>query len=104
MRCGGQRVKWDEPGIPTRIEPSEHSPTAKRINVPVPPPRKAVGVMGEAFLQGLREVGYVEGQNIAVEWRFAEEKSERYPDLTCARAPLVGAQYVPQITTRMPQG
>jgi putative ABC transport system substrate-binding protein len=35
----------------------------------------------EAFLQGLRELGYVEGQNISIEARFAEGKAERLPDL-----------------------
>jgi putative tryptophan/tyrosine transport system substrate-binding protein len=34
-----------------------------------------------AFTQGLRERGYVEGQNIAVEWRDAEGKLDRLPDL-----------------------
>jgi putative ABC transport system substrate-binding protein len=34
----------------------------------------------EAFRQGLRELGYVEGQNIAVESRY-EEKDERFPAL-----------------------
>jgi ABC-type uncharacterized transport system substrate-binding protein len=32
----------------------------------------------EALRQGLRELGYVEGQNISVEYRFAEGKEERY--------------------------
>ena len=32
----------------------------------------------EAFRQGLRELGYVERQNISVEYRFAEGKDERY--------------------------
>jgi putative ABC transport system substrate-binding protein len=34
-----------------------------------------------AFRQGLRELGYVEGQNIGIEWRWAHGKLERFPDL-----------------------
>jgi putative ABC transport system substrate-binding protein len=35
----------------------------------------------EAFRQGLHEVGYVEGQNIAIERRYSEGRAERLPDL-----------------------
>jgi putative tryptophan/tyrosine transport system substrate-binding protein len=35
----------------------------------------------EAFRQGLRELGYVEGQNVVLEFRDAEGKAERLPDL-----------------------
>ena len=35
----------------------------------------------EGFRQGLRDLGYVEGQSIALEYRFAEGKAERLPAL-----------------------
>src|SRR6266545_1151142 len=37
--------------------------------------------LDEAFRQGLRELGYVEGQNIAIEHRAAEWRYERLPGL-----------------------
>jgi ABC-type uncharacterized transport system substrate-binding protein len=35
----------------------------------------------EAFRQGLKELGYIEGKNIVIEYRFAEARSERLPEL-----------------------
>src|SRR6266508_3416986 len=54
-----------------------------------PPGKTArIGLLGdvppfldEAFRQGLRELGYLEGQNIAIEHRFPDWKYERLPGL-----------------------
>src|SRR5262244_3557616 len=57
-------------------------------------PRQAMPVIGylhfaspslaptpAVFLQGLREAGYVEGHNVAIEYRWAEGRYERLPAL-----------------------
>jgi putative ABC transport system substrate-binding protein len=38
-------------------------------------------VRAEGLRLALRELGYVEGQNIAIEYRYAEGKRDRYPEL-----------------------
>src|SRR5262249_31929869 len=35
-----------------------------------------------AFRQGLQEEGFVEGQNVAIDYRFAEGQIDRVPELT----------------------
>ena len=35
---------------------------------------------GEALRQGLRELGYVEGQNTVIDWRWAEGRADRFSD------------------------
>lgn len=35
----------------------------------------------DAFREGLRELGYVEGKNLAIEYRWAKQRTERFPEL-----------------------
>jgi hypothetical protein len=37
-------------------------------------------VPDSAFLQGLRDLGYIEGGNIVIEARYSSGKSDRFPD------------------------
>ncbi len=39
------------------------------------------GVLDQGFFAGLREHGYVVGENIAIDYRWTDGKSERLPDL-----------------------
>ena len=43
----------------------------------------------DSFLQGMRELGYIEGRNFIIEARFADGKAEALPGLA---AELVGGQ------------
>src|SRR5438093_10794846 len=39
------------------------------------------GVCPDGFRQGMRELGYVDGKNIVIEFRSGESKPERFPDV-----------------------
>src|SRR5262245_50452674 len=54
---------------------------AARIGYLDPSTASGMAVMVDAFRQELRKVGWVEGKNINIESRFAEQKLERLPEL-----------------------
>ena len=52
-----------------------------RIGFQTDAPTSSVTARIEAFRQGLRELGYIEGKNIIIEWRSAEGKIERRSEI-----------------------
>jgi putative ABC transport system substrate-binding protein len=52
-----------------------------RIGFLMPGSQTTYAARIDAFKTGLRELGYFEGRNITIDWRFAEGKSNRLPDL-----------------------
>ena len=52
-----------------------------RIGILQPAPRAQDGINFDALLQGLLELGYIEGQNLVIEFRSADGRDERFPDL-----------------------
>jgi len=72
----------------------------------------ALAHLRKAFLEGLRDLGYVEGRNVMIEYRYAEGKLERFPALAAelvalkveviVALPTPAAQAAKQVTNTIP--
>ena len=79
---GGTAVAWP---LAVRAQQSA-MPVVGFLSSRAPGENEAILV---AFRRGLKEVGYVEGQNVTVEYRWADNQYDRLPALA---ADLVGRQ------------
>jgi putative tryptophan/tyrosine transport system substrate-binding protein len=71
------------PGLPVGAQPTKSVPRIGYLSRDLHPAdsRAPVPRNLEAFRQGLRELGYVEGKNIIIEYRYADGRFERLPAL-----------------------
>jgi putative ABC transport system substrate-binding protein len=72
----GAGVAW-----PIAVRSQQQVEKVYRLGFLTPGSFGAVPHLDEAFQQGLRELGWVEGQNIITDYRFADGKFDRLPDL-----------------------
>jgi ABC-type uncharacterized transport system substrate-binding protein len=63
------------------VAQAQQPTTIPRVGYLVVAPLSANSDRSEAFRQGLRDLGYVEGKNIVIEWRSAEGNLDRVPAL-----------------------
>jgi putative tryptophan/tyrosine transport system substrate-binding protein len=63
------------------IADAQEPPKIYRIGLQVVSPRDLNATRIETFRQGLRELGYVEGKNVMIEYRYAEGKLDLLPSL-----------------------
>src|SRR4030095_9871904 len=65
----------------TAKAPGQQAAKVPRIGFLAVGSREGRAFLIDGFLQGLREHGYVEGQNIVIEYRFSEDRNDRLPAL-----------------------
>jgi putative ABC transport system substrate-binding protein len=64
--------------LTSQAQPAAHVP---RLGLLIPSAFSPVASRIEAFRHGLRDLGYVEGRNITLEYRFADGQADRLPAL-----------------------
>ena len=94
------------------VAQAQQSRKVPRIGFLVAQSASSFSMRNEAFRQRLVELGYTEGKNIAIEYRYAEGELERLPDLAAelvrlkidviVAGGLPAAQAVKQATTTIP--
>src|SRR5262249_3831998 len=72
---GGAAAAWP---IAVRAQQPGKLPIIGFLGVSTP---SAFGQWVAAFVQRLRELGWIEGRTIAIEYRWAEGRSERFPEI-----------------------
>jgi putative tryptophan/tyrosine transport system substrate-binding protein len=72
---GGAAAAWP---LAARAQQPRKLPTIGFLGVSTP---SAFGQWIAAFVQRLRELGWIEGRTVAIEYRWAKGHSERFPEI-----------------------
>ena len=78
---GGALAAWP---LAARAQQSQKVP---RIGVLLPGTAASFALRTKAFIEGLRELGYIDGQTVAIEWKWGQDRVEGLSELA---ADLVG--------------
>ena len=81
LLLGGAAASWP---LAARAQSPRKVP---RIGVLLPGTAASFALRTKALLEGLRDLGYVDGQTIAIEWRWGQDRVDGLPELA---ADLVG--------------
>jgi putative ABC transport system substrate-binding protein len=65
---------------PLAVEPQQRG-TVPRIGIISALTREAQLPLADAFHEGLHNLGYVEGRNIAIEWQYTDGRAERFAEV-----------------------
>ena len=66
--------------VPVQAQKPDKVPRIGYLSRGDKPSANTPDLKAEAFRLGLRDLGYIDGQNIHLEFRYAEGKAERFPD------------------------
>src|SRR5215469_13808173 len=83
VALGGAAATWP---LAVRAQQSQRVP---RLGVLLPGTPTSFAPRTQAFVESLRDLGYVEGRTITIEWKWGQDQVDRLPDLA---AELVGSQ------------
>ena len=81
LALGGAAAAWPLKGH------AQQSQKVPRIGVLLPGTAASFALRTKAFIEGLRELGYIDGQTVAIEWKWGQDRVEGLSELA---AELVG--------------
>src|SRR4051812_30553112 len=65
---------------------AQHAQKIPRIGVLLPGTPESFALRTAALLDGLRELGYVEGKTVEIDWKWGQDRVQTFPELAAGLA------------------